>query len=128
MLFSDEPHFWSNGYVNKQSCCIWSDDTSQDIVETPLYLKKVTIWCALWASGIISPYVFKNDDDQNVIVNDQRYRDMIPNFFVLQLERINIADMWFHQDSVTCHTERDTINVPKETFDERLISRNGPVN
>ncbi|GFU17495.1 hypothetical protein TNCV_2688621 [Trichonephila clavipes] len=23
ILFSDEAHFWLNGYVNKQNCCIW---------------------------------------------------------------------------------------------------------
>lgn len=128
ILFSDEAHFWLNGYVNKQNCRIWSDDNPQAIVETPLHPEKVTVWCALWAGGIIGPYVFKNDAGQNVTVNGERYRDMITNFFVPQLQGINVADMWFQQDGATCHTARDTINLLKETFDERLISRNGPVN
>ncbi|GFU40819.1 hypothetical protein TNCV_2466401 [Trichonephila clavipes] len=25
ILFSDEAHFWLNGYVNKQNCRIWSE-------------------------------------------------------------------------------------------------------
>ncbi|GFW72664.1 hypothetical protein TNCV_3798921 [Trichonephila clavipes] len=25
ILFSDEAHFWWNGYVNKQNCRIWSE-------------------------------------------------------------------------------------------------------
>ena len=53
---------------------------------------------------------------------------MITNFFVAELEGINDADMWIQQDGATCHTARDTINLLKQTFDERLISRNGPVN
>ncbi|GFV69228.1 DUF4817 domain-containing protein [Trichonephila clavipes] len=51
--FSDEAHFWLNGYVNKQNCCIWSEANPQVYVETPLHLEKLTVWCALWAGGIL---------------------------------------------------------------------------
>ncbi|GFT92576.1 hypothetical protein TNCV_1480701 [Trichonephila clavipes] len=37
ILFSDEVHFWLNGYVNKQHCRIWSEANSQVYVETPLH-------------------------------------------------------------------------------------------
>ncbi|GFV68051.1 uncharacterized protein TNCV_1873331 [Trichonephila clavipes] len=60
ILFSDETHFWLNGYVNKQNCRIWS--------------------------------------------------------------------VWFQQDGATCHTARATIDLLKDTFGNRLISRFGPVN
>ncbi|GFT95857.1 DUF4817 domain-containing protein [Trichonephila clavipes] len=53
ILFSDEAHFWLNGYVNKQNCCIWSEANPQVYVETPLHLEKLTVWCALWAGGIL---------------------------------------------------------------------------
>ncbi|GFV33442.1 uncharacterized protein TNCV_139161 [Trichonephila clavipes] len=53
ILFSDEAHFWLNGYVNKQNCRIWSEDNSQVYVETPLHPEKLTVWCALWAGGIL---------------------------------------------------------------------------
>ncbi|GFW08624.1 hypothetical protein TNCV_2776451 [Trichonephila clavipes] len=36
ILFSDEAHFWLNGYVNKQNCHIWSEANPQVYVETPL--------------------------------------------------------------------------------------------
>ncbi|GFX14785.1 uncharacterized protein TNCV_1485281 [Trichonephila clavipes] len=55
ILFSDEAHFWLNGYVNKQNCRIWSEDNPQVYVETPLHPEKLTVWCALWAGGIIGP-------------------------------------------------------------------------
>ncbi|GFT63991.1 hypothetical protein TNCV_2314491 [Trichonephila clavipes] len=53
ILFSDEAHFWLNGYVNKQNCRIWSEANPQVYVETPLYPEKLTVWCALWAGGIL---------------------------------------------------------------------------
>ncbi|GFW17748.1 transposable element Tc3 transposase [Trichonephila clavipes] len=102
ILFSDEAHFWLNGYVNKQNCRIWSEDNPQVYVETPLHPEKLTVWCALWAGGIIGPYFFKNDEGHN--------------------------ELWFQQDGATCHTARATIDLLKDTFGDRLISRFGPVN
>ncbi|GFX50794.1 putative DD41D transposase [Trichonephila clavipes] len=49
----DEAHFWLNGYVNKQNCRIWSGANPQVYVETPLHPEKLTVWCALWAGGIL---------------------------------------------------------------------------
>ncbi|GFT15015.1 glutamate receptor, ionotropic kainate 3 [Trichonephila clavipes] len=37
ILFSDEAHFWLNGYVNKQNCRILSEANPQVYVETPLH-------------------------------------------------------------------------------------------
>ncbi|GFX91683.1 transposable element Tcb2 transposase [Trichonephila clavipes] len=53
ILFSDEARFWLNGYVNKQNCRIWSEANPQVYVETPLHPEKLTVWCALWAGGIL---------------------------------------------------------------------------
>ncbi|GFU52985.1 hypothetical protein TNCV_1142751 [Trichonephila clavipes] len=53
ILFSDEAHFWLNGYVNKQNCRIWREANPQVYVETPLHQEKLTIWCALRAGGIL---------------------------------------------------------------------------
>ncbi|GFW91310.1 uncharacterized protein TNCV_737251 [Trichonephila clavipes] len=102
ILFSDEAHFWLNGYVNKQNCRIWSEPNPQVYVETSLHPEKLTVWCALWAGGIIGRYFFKNDEGHN--------------------------ELWFQQDSATCHTARATIDLLKDTFGDHLISRFGPVN
>ncbi|GFW89182.1 transposable element Tc3 transposase [Trichonephila clavipes] len=37
-------------------------------------------------------------------------------------------ELWFHQDGETCHTARATIDLLKDTFGDRLISRFGHVN
>ncbi|GFW75528.1 putative DD41D transposase [Trichonephila clavipes] len=128
ILFSDEAHFWLNGYVNKQNCHIWSEANPQVYVETPLHPEKLTAWCALWAGGIIGPYFFKNDEDHNVSVNGDRYRALITNFFISELNNHDVQELWFQQDGGTCHTARATIDLLKDTFGDRLISRFGPVN
>jgi len=33
ILFSEEAHFWLNGYVNKQNCRIWSEDNQHKTVD-----------------------------------------------------------------------------------------------
>ncbi|GFU74378.1 uncharacterized protein TNCV_2095021 [Trichonephila clavipes] len=53
IFFSDEAHFWLNGYVNKQNCRIWSEVNPQVYVETPLHPEKLTVWCALWVGGFL---------------------------------------------------------------------------
>ncbi|GFX29583.1 putative LOC100569746 [Trichonephila clavipes] len=103
--FNDEAHFWLNGYVNKQNCRIWSEANPQVYVETPLHPEKLTVWCALWAGGIIGPYFFKNDEGHNVTVNGA----------VVPTRRCNMSHS-------SCH------NRLKDTFGDRLISRFGPVN
>ncbi|GFV53646.1 uncharacterized protein TNCV_1042532 [Trichonephila clavipes] len=128
ILFSDEAHFWLNGYVNKQNCRIWSEANPQVYVETPLHPEKLTVWCVLWAGGIIGPYFFKNDEGHNVTINGDRYRAMITNFFIPELNNHDVQELWFQQDGATCHTARATIDLLKDTFGDRLISRFGPVN
>ncbi|GFV63647.1 transposable element Tc3 transposase [Trichonephila clavipes] len=50
-------------------------------------------------------------------VNDVRY-------FICEIE----LELWFQQDSATGHTARATIDLLKDTFGDRLISRFGHVN
>ncbi|GFX81209.1 DUF4817 domain-containing protein [Trichonephila clavipes] len=128
ILFSDEAHFWLNGYVKKQNCRIWSEADPQVYVETPLHSEKLTVWCALWAGEIIGPYFFKIDEGHNVTVNGDRYRAMITKFFIPELNNHDVQELWFHQDGVTCHTARATIDLLKDAFGDRLISRFRPVN
>ncbi|GFV94936.1 uncharacterized protein TNCV_1029341 [Trichonephila clavipes] len=84
ILFSDEAHFWLNGYVNKQNCRIWSEANPQVAI--------------------------------------------ITNFFIPELNNHDVQELWFQQDGATCHTARATIDLLKDTFGDRLISRFGPVN
>ncbi|GFW32130.1 putative transposable element [Trichonephila clavipes] len=100
----------------------------QVYVETPLHPEKLTVWCALWAGGIIGPYFFKTDEGHNVTVNGDRYRAMITNFFIPELNNHDVQELWLEQNGATCHTARATIDLLKDTFGDCLISRFGPVN
>ncbi|GFY33594.1 putative transposable element [Trichonephila clavipes] len=103
ILFSDEAHFWLNGYGNKQNCRIGSEAYPQVYVETPLNPEKLTVWCALSAGGILLQKMMKATTLQSM-------------------------ELWFQQEGATCHTARATIDLLKDTFGDRLISRIGPVN
>ncbi|GFS51812.1 hypothetical protein TNCV_2959161 [Trichonephila clavipes] len=91
ILFSDEVHFWLNGYVNTNKTA---------------------------AFGVKLIHKFNGD----------RYRAMITNFFIPELNNHDVQELWFQQDGATCHTARATIDLLKDTFGDRLISRFGPVN
>ncbi|GFX92992.1 hypothetical protein TNCV_139361 [Trichonephila clavipes] len=56
-------------------------------------LEKLTVWCALWAGGIIGPYFFKNDERHNVTVNGDRYRAMITNIFISELNNHDVQEL-----------------------------------
>ncbi|GFX73722.1 hypothetical protein TNCV_4290381 [Trichonephila clavipes] len=104
---------------------LWSEANPQVYVETPLHPEKLTVWCALWAGGIIGPYFFKIDEGHNVTVNGDRYRAMITNFFIPELNNHDVQELWFQEDGATCHTARATIDLLKDTLGDRLISRFG---
>ncbi|GFX27514.1 uncharacterized protein TNCV_4995691 [Trichonephila clavipes] len=53
---------------------------------------------------------------------------MITNFFIPELNNHDVQELWFQQDGATCHTARATIDLLKDTFGDRLISRFEPVN
>ncbi|GFS93886.1 hypothetical protein TNCV_5053411 [Trichonephila clavipes] len=110
ILFSLEADFWLNGYVSKQNCRIWSEANPQVYVETPLHPEKLT--------GALYELVesFKNDEGHNVTVNGDRYRAMITNFFIPELNNHDVQELWFQQDGETCHTARATIDLLKDTF------------
>ncbi|GFW31334.1 uncharacterized protein TNCV_2664341 [Trichonephila clavipes] len=130
---------WENedAGTNSEICCDnrmmndfrnMSEANLQVYVETPLHPEKLTVWCDLWAGGIIGPYFFKNDEGHNVTVNGDRYRAMITNFFIPELNNHDVQELWFQQDGATYPTARARIDLLKDTFVVRLISRFGPVN
>jgi hypothetical protein len=128
IVFSDEAHFWLNGYVNKQNCRIWSEDNPQAVNESPLHPLKLTVWCGLHAGGIIGPYFFRNEEGAAVTVNGERYRAMLTEFLFPEINQLNIDDIWFQQDGATCHTARLTIDLLQNQFGDNFLSRSGPVN
>ncbi|XP_033225886.1 uncharacterized protein LOC117178566 [Belonocnema kinseyi] len=55
IIFSDEAHFWLNGFVNKQNMRYWSGSNPHELHESTLPPEKITVWCDLWGGGVIGP-------------------------------------------------------------------------
>lgn len=127
IIFSDEAHFHLGGYVNKQNCRIWGSENPQVVVERPMHPNRVTVWCGFWSGGIIGPYFFENEDGDSVTVNGVRYRDMLTNFLWPLLDDLDLEQLWFQQDGATCHTSRETIDLLRTKFRNRIISRFGDI-
>ncbi|GFU96013.1 uncharacterized protein TNCV_1791351 [Trichonephila clavipes] len=53
---------------------------------------------------------------------------MITNFSIPELNNHDVQELWFQKDGATCPTARATMDLLKDTFGDRLISRFGPVN
>ena len=84
------------------------------------------MWCGISASRVYGPYFFENDN-ATVTVTGERYRSMITEFLIPELERQNVHHTWFQQDGATAHTARETMTLLKDCFPNRLISRFGDI-
>lgn len=123
VIFSDEAHFHLDGYVNGQNCRIWGSENPRELVEVSMHPQRCTVWCALWAGGIIGPYFFENDAGRAVSVNGERYREMLEYFFWSEIEGMDISDMYFQQDGARPHTAAETLAVIENRFPNRIISQ-----
>ncbi|GFT26474.1 hypothetical protein TNCV_3603361 [Trichonephila clavipes] len=81
ILFSDEAHFWLNGYVNKQNCRIWSEANPQVYVETPLLPEKLTFW------GYVKSLVYA-DKPQTLDHLEDNIRRVIADIRPQMLEKV----------------------------------------
>jgi len=82
-----------------------------------LYDPKVTVW----SRGVIGPYIFENEDGQDITVTPQLYAQMINEFLAPKLPPNHNSR--FQQDGATAHLA--VISMP--LFQQRVISRSGDV-
>ena len=83
--------------------------------------------CGICADRIIGPFFFEDDDGKAVTVNGHRYRAMIDTFLRTEVENNDLEEYWFQQDGATAHTARLTMNLLREMFPGRLVSKYGDV-
>lgn len=125
IIMSDEAHFHLCGYVNKQNYRFWGTENPRITHEEPLHPLKVTVWCGVYAGGVIGSNFFENSAGQTTTVNGERYRAMLNDFLLPQLDALTLENMWFQQDGATAHTARPTTEILRAAFPGRLISRFG---
>lgn len=115
-FFSDEAWFHLSGFVNTQNTRIWATTNPHSLHAKPLHSQKIGVWCAVSRRRIVGPLFFESTVDGTV------YRELIQQFVAL-LE-FDERDSWFQQDSATCHTSNETMDMLREFFGDRLITKN----
>lgn len=114
--FSDEAHFYLSGYVNKQNYRYWGTENPHLTVTKPLHPLKVTVWCALSASGLIGPYFFEKT------ITSDAYKAVLDQYFVPTAHGMNGIDGYFFmQDGARPHRTSKVFEVISEHFDDRII-------
>ena len=78
LSISDNPHFELNGTVNKQNCSFRGIEN----IRKRLYTRVRSVWCGVTTQLMARPYFFKDDRGNVVTVNGARYRQMIEQFLM----------------------------------------------
>ena len=115
--FSDEAHFYLNGYVNKQNYRFWGSENPNVAVSRTLHPQRLTVWAALCAEGIIGPILFHSS------VNSKNYLEMLRDTFIPTAHGLNkIASFWFQQDGARPSRSRDVFSLLYEHFGNQVIA------
>ncbi|KAL0868271.1 hypothetical protein ABMA27_007802 [Loxostege sticticalis] len=101
------------------------DFPSKLVMKTPLHPLKVTVWCGICVDRVIGPYFFEDAGGNAITVNGERYRTMLREFLIPSLDELGLEHIWFQQDGATAHTARDTMDLVRDAFPGRVISRFG---
>jgi hypothetical protein len=123
IIFSDEANFHLNGHVNGWNCRFYARENPDFFIDEPLHSPKLVVWCGVSWDQIFGPFFFKDERGAATTVNGERYREMIVQFLLPQLQ----GQFFFQQDGATAHTARDTIRLLQANFPDRLISRRGDI-
>jgi hypothetical protein len=95
LILSDEAQFQPSKYAKKQNCRYWSDEQPHTVLEMPLRISKVTVWCRVLVFGTTGPHFFE-EGHCAVTVNSTRHRAV--------LEKLEVdaecmyGGLWVQQD------------------------------
>ena len=128
-LMTDEAHFYSSGYVNKQNYRYWAPEKPQELHQRPFHSERLTVWSGMASFGVLGSYVFEDNECAAVTMTSERYVAMLRNFCEPQLRRrgIDLSSVLFQQDGATAHTARSSMSVLREMCPQHVISRRGDV-
>ena len=110
--WSDEAIFKINGHINRHNCVYWSTKNPNIVIEKELDLPGVTVWCAIFSSGIIGPFFF------DITVISQSYLEMLKEKFWPCIQHQEII---FQQDGTPAHYGRVVQEWLNEKFGKRWI-------
>ena len=63
-----------------------------------------------------------DEQGEAVTVNGNRYRAMLNEFLFTKIEEEDICNIWFQQNSATCHAAEATLDILRPVAEDRIIS------
>lgn len=117
IIFTDEAHFWLDGYVNRQNFRVWGTEKPKFMRIKPLHPKKLTVWCGLSNNEIIGPIIESS-------ITSEVYHEMLIAEMLSELKSRRWLDGFhFQHDGAAPHTTRLNLELLKEYFGTRIIAR-----
>lgn len=115
IIFSDEAHFYLNGYVNKQNYRYWGSENPHMTLSKPLHPERLTVWVAITPRKIYVKFIYEN-------VTAEVYKRVLQGSFFPWLRRNKFPDdFWFMQDGATPHRTREVFEILFKKFGTRVI-------
>lgn len=119
--FSDEAHFWLEGYVNSQNSRFWGTSKPEFVIVKPLHPKRITVWCAISGTKLIGPYFIETS------VNSQVYCEQILTPFLNEAQSEKLThEHWFQQDGAPPHRTENAFQLLYPVFSSRVIALGYP--
>jgi len=120
IIFTDEAHFWLNGYVNKQNYRFWGQENPNVSIAVPLHPQKVSAWAAISVKGVYLQF-FEGT------VTSQSYKELLETkFFPHAKKRGLVKNFHFMQDGATPHRTREVFESIHEVYGNRVIGLGYP--
>lgn len=123
IIFTDEAHFWLDGYVNSQNYRIWGSEKPEMPRTKPLHPKKVTVWAGITGSGLLGPIFFRERET----VTAASYQKVLAVALAEAESKGWTQESWhWQQDGATPHCTTENLQFINDAFEGRVISRKFP--
>lgn len=121
IIFTDEAHFWLDGYVNNQNYRFWGSEKPVVTNTTPLHPKKLTVWCGLTANHILGPVFIEET------IDSKQYNYLLKQYIIPKAKELGMTGRYiYQQDGAPPHTTRENLALLNENFGSRVIARRYP--
>ena len=120
MIFTDEAHFYLNGYVNKQNYRFSGSENPTVSISKPLHPQKVSAWAAISIQGIYLQF-FEST------ATTETYKNILETkFFAYAKKRGLVKNSHFMQDGAAPHRTPEVFAALHKVYDTRVIGLGYP--
>ena len=121
----DEAHLLLSGHVNSKNNIFWGSTPPKGCLQRLLHSIKCTAWVSISKHGTIEPHWFEDESEMSLMVNSQRYTEVLQRFWTILGRRRGFErdGQWFQQNGAAPHTSNETLQWLRHRFGDLLISR-----